>query len=285
MNTYSTIAQSWITRVVFGIILCIFGIIMDITFLHLEWMPMTLMILILGMSAAEELRGGSFATLGFKIDTFMSIECLTGILLGIIPIVLLILVYRLNHWISMDWNTEFLSISMLPIISLSIIEELIFRGIIFQALVERFGIMIIALLFAGLFSMAHLANPHFDPISMLNTFLASLIFSYAWYHTRGLWLPILLHVSWNIMLFLTGMTLSGKSMSNSLFTNTISPHIPMPWLNSQYGIEGTIYCTLMLLLFIPIIHMLPQSPLRMADYFKLKYSISNEISKGEVYED
>lgn len=285
MRSYSQIKNSWIIRVIFGITLCVFGIIMDVTFLHREGQPMTLMILLLGMIASEELRGGSFATMGFSIDSYMLKEFGTGLLMGIVPIIFLIVLYSMNSWIDLKWNSQFEMASILPIISLAIIEELIFRGIIFQALVERFGMITISFIFALLFSMAHLANPNFEPIAMLNTFLVSLVFSYSWYHTRGLWLPILLHISWNLMVYLMGMTLSGMVLKKSLYLTSLSSDIPTPWLNSYYGIEGTIYCTIILILFFPIIQMLPQSPIRMAELFRLNYVIKDASSAGEMYEE
>ena len=285
MRSYSQIKNSWIIRVIFGITLCVFGIIMDVTFLHREGQPMTLMILLLGMIASEELRGGSYATMGFSIDSYMLKEFGTGLLMGIVPIIFLVLLYSMNAWIDLKWNSQFEMASILPIISLAIIEELIFRGIIFQALVERFGMITISFIFALLFSMAHLANPNFEPIAMLNTFLVSLVFSYSWYHTRGLWLPILLHISWNLMVYLMGMTLSGLVLKKSLYLTSLSSDIPTPWLNSYYGIEGTIYCTIILILFFPIIQMLPQSPIRMAKLFRLNYAIKDASSAGEMYEE
>ena len=285
MNSYSQIKNSWITRVIFGITLCVFGIIMDVAFVHIEGQPMTLMILLLGMIASEEIRGGSYKTLGFTFDSYMLRESLFGLLMGIVPSILLISLFAMNAWIDLKWNSQFEMASILPIISFAIIEELIFRGIIFQALVERFGMITISLLFALLFSMAHLANPNFEPIAMLNTFLVSLVFSYSWYHTRGLWLPILLHISWNLMLYLMGMTLSGMELKNSLFLTSLSIEIPTPWLNSYYGIEGTVFCTIILILFFPIIQMLPQSPIRMAELFRLNYAINDASSAGEMYED
>ena len=285
MRSYSQIKNSWIIRVIFGITLCVFGIIMDVTFLHREGQPMTLMILLLGMIASEELRGGSYATMGFSIDSYMLKEFGTGLFMGIVPIIFLIVLYSMNAWIDLKWNSQFEMASILPIISLAIIEELIFRGIIFQALVERFGMITITFIFALLFSMAHLANPNFEPIAMLNTFLVSLVFSYSWYHTRGLWLPILLHISWNLMVYLMGMTLSGLVLKKSLYLTSLSSDIPTPWLNSYYGIEGTIYCTIILILFFPIIQMLPQSPIRMAKLFRLNYAIKDASSAGEMYEE
>ena len=258
---------------------------MDVTFLHREGQPMTLMILLLGMIASEELRGGSYATMGFSIDSYMLKEFGTGLFMGIVPIIFLIVLYSMNAWIDLKWNSQFEMASILPIISLAIIEELIFRGIIFQALVERFGMITISFIFALLFSMAHLANPNFEPIAMLNTFLVSLVFSYSWYHTRGLWLPILLHISWNLMVYLMGMTLSGLVLKKSLYLTSLSSDIPTPWLNSYYGIEGTIYCTIILILFFPIIQMLPQSPIRMAKLFRLNYAIKDASSAGEMYEE
>ena len=285
MNEYSHITHSWITRVIFGITVCVFGIALDSIYVQIDWQPMTLLLLITGMIASEEIRGGSYKTLGFTFDSYMLKESLFGLLMGIVPSILLISLFAMNTWIELEWNAQFEISAMLPIISLAIIEEMIFRGIIFQALVERFGMIKVSLISAMLFSMAHLANPNFDSISMLNTFLASLVFSYAWFHTRGLWLPILLHISWNLMLYLMGLTLSGMSLQNALFSTTLSLDIPMPWLHSEYGVEGTVFCMLTLILFFPIIHMLPQSPYRMADFFRLNYAIPSASHEGDIYED
>ena len=95
MNNYVHIMNSWITRVIFGVTLCVFGIIMDVTFLHIEGQPMTLMILLLGMIASEELRGGSYATMGFSIDSYMLKEFGTGLFMGIVPIIFLIVLYSI----------------------------------------------------------------------------------------------------------------------------------------------------------------------------------------------
>ena len=285
MNEYTHITQSWITRVLFGIAVCVIGIVLDVTFLYSNWQPMTLIMLFAGMIASEEIRGGSYKTLGFSFDSYMLKESLFGLLMGIMPIILLISLFSMNAWIAFEWNEQFEIIALLPIISFAIIEEMIFRGIIFQALVERFGMIKVSLISATIFSMAHLANPNYDSISMLNTFLASLVFSYAWFHTRGLWLPILLHSTWNLMLYLMGLTLSGMNLHNALFTTMLSPDIPMPWLHSEYGVEGTIFCMLALLLFFPIIHMLPQSPYRMAMHFRLNYAIPSASHEGDIYED
>ena len=273
MNEHASILHSWITRVIFGIITCVIGIVLDVTFLYSGWQPMTMMMLLFGMITSEEIRGGSYRTSGFPFDILMVKELVLGLLMGSIPIIALITLYEMNDWIFMQSNAQFEYSSILPIISFAVIEELIFRGIVFQALVERFGIIKISLIFALLFSSAHLANPHFDPIAMVNTFLASMVFSYAWYHTRGMWLPIVLHCTWNLLLFLFDMTLSGMNVKNGMYISSLSTEIPMPWLHSEYGIEGTVFCMVVLMLFFPLIHLLPQSPYRIAEYFRVNYVI------------
>lgn len=283
MNAYSAITHSWITRVIYGIITCAIGIILDVTFLYSEWQPMTLMMLIIGMISIEEIRGGSYRTSGFPFDALMLKETFIGLLMGILPIISLIGLYALFSWIDIQVKPQFELLSIVPILSFAMIEELIFRGIIFQALVERFGMINISLIFAILFSLAHLANPNYEPIAMVNTFLASLVFSYAWYHTKGLWLPIVLHSTWNLVLVLSDMTLSGMTLKNGLFISTLSSDIPMPWLHSEYGIEGTVFCMLSLLLFFSIIRILPQSPYRIAEYYRVTYFIPS-ANHEEDYE-
>jgi membrane protease YdiL (CAAX protease family) len=67
-------------------------------------------------------------------------------------------------------------------------EELVFRGVIGQGLVRRWGILPGVLLASLLFAVTHLFPPH-----ALATLPLALFFHFAYLATRNFWVPVLLH--------------------------------------------------------------------------------------------
>ncbi len=78
-------------------------------------------------------------------------------------------------------------------------EELLFRGYLFQTMVEGTGKIIAVVAFALFFGYAHSRNPNVTTLSLINVGLAGVWFSIAYFKTRTLWFPIALHFSWNFL--------------------------------------------------------------------------------------
>lgn len=78
-------------------------------------------------------------------------------------------------------------------------EELMFRGYLFQTMVEGTGKTIAVAAFALFFGAAHANNPNVTVFSLINVALAGVWLSIAYFKTRALWFPIALHFSWNFM--------------------------------------------------------------------------------------
>ncbi|HTR80834.1 MAG TPA: type II CAAX endopeptidase family protein [Bacteroidota bacterium] len=78
-------------------------------------------------------------------------------------------------------------------------EELLFRGYLFQTMVEGTGKIIAVLAFAAFFGFAHSSNPNVTFFSLVNVALAGVWLAIAYFKTRTLWFPIALHFSWNFM--------------------------------------------------------------------------------------
>lgn len=76
-------------------------------------------------------------------------------------------------------------------------EELLFRGYLFQTMIEGTGKIIAVVVFACFFGLAHLSNPNVTFFSLVNVALAGAWLSLAYFKTRTLWFPIALHFSWN----------------------------------------------------------------------------------------
>lgn len=272
------IFDSWFLRILMVLVVLAFGIFLD-TILHgiiFHFQGLfTLLFLLVGMIGIEYMRGGSYHTVGFPLDLMTVLEIMYGVFLGIIPIASLIVIMSVLDVAEITYGSTLFADGIVAIIIYAVIEELIFRGMIFQACVDRFSFVPTAVIFSALFAFAHFANPSFDYVSMINTFLAGLLFSYARFHMHSLWLPIALHVSWNLTLFTTGMTLSGLEISESFMKVNLSHNIPSPWFMSSYGIEGTAYCTLALIAMGIFISTIDVPPQRQARIFRMEYTISS----------
>src|SRR6185369_4059248 len=105
------------------------------------------------------------------------------------------------------------------------IEELLFRGFAFQALVHNTGAFAAIAFTSILVGLAQWRNAHATVFSSINTLLAGVWLGLAYLMTRSLWLATALHYSWNFaMAFLFGLPVSGFQMFNSF-----------AWLRSNIG--------------------------------------------------
>jgi membrane protease YdiL (CAAX protease family) len=116
-------------------------------------------------------------------------------------------------------------------------EEILFRGYLFQRLVDGAGPVAAVAIFSMLFAAAHLGNPSMTALSTANTFLSGVLLSVAYLKTRALWLPIGLHWAWNFTMGpLFSLPVSGLSLQPTLlhFDSTGAK-----WLSGgAYGPEG-----------------------------------------------
>lgn len=121
-------------------------------------------------------------------------------------------------------------------------EEIVFRGYLFQRLVDSFGKLGAILILSALFGAGHMNNPSANALSMANTVLAGVLLSVAYLKTRALWMPILLHWTWNLMLGpIYSLPVSGTRIGPGLLVAEIgSPE----WLSGgAYGPEGSVILT------------------------------------------
>jgi uncharacterized protein len=76
-------------------------------------------------------------------------------------------------------------------------EELVARGYWLQNISEGLDLAWGVSISAGLFALAHIANPNANLQSIVGLVAAGLFLSYGYLRTRQLWLPIGLHTGWN----------------------------------------------------------------------------------------
>lgn len=106
-------------------------------------------------------------------------------------------------------NASTLIISLALFITLSVFEEVIFRGIIYRITEESLGTNLALLISAILFGLAHLPNQHANAVSVLSAASGGILAGTLFSLTRRLWLPIFFHAGWNWAQASFGVAVSG----------------------------------------------------------------------------
>lgn len=263
MNKIQKLLSSWWKKVIFFSILVItIHLAIDFTirhyfysiefiFTYYNYNYSIFLSLIISSVMTEGLTTKSdFFTFGLSMTkrTFVDIFC--GFLLVIIPFCLLTILVNyanLNLLNNIYFNPA-LSYMTIFILIAAINEELIFRGIIFQALLDRFGIGITLFLSGLLFASMHLFNYNIDAIGLINTFIAGLVFGVMYLQTKSLYLSISYHFFWNYLQeLLMNSNISGYEFDFSFYSNDLTS-LPKILFGGLYGIEGGIIATILLII-------------------------------------
>lgn len=122
--------------------------------------------------------------------------------------------YRVET-VHLSWDV---AIAALLLLGDAIVEELLFRGILFRLVEEWAGSWIALAVSAILFGLAHAANPGASWFSSLAIAVeAGVLLGAAFVVTRNLWFPIGLHFAWN---FFEG-PVYGTQISGHVFLQSV----------------------------------------------------------------
>ena len=135
------------------------------------------------------------------------------------------------------FNTEEIIISILVFSIVAIAEEVLLRGYVLRNLMISFNKYVALAISSILFSLLHGFNPNIDLFSMFGLFLAGLLLGASYIHTKNLWFPIALHLSWNLFQTLLGFNVSGQDYYSLIEFNIKQSNL----LNGgAFGFEGSI---------------------------------------------
>jgi membrane protease YdiL (CAAX protease family) len=121
-------------------------------------------------------------------------------------------------------------------------EELLFRGYAFQKLL-RANRPVAYLFVSFLFAALHAGNIAVTFLGLINVFLGGILLSVAYELYSRLWMPIGLHLAWNLMSGpILGHEVSGYTGEATVFVERGSG---VWWLTGgNFGIEGSVWMTL-----------------------------------------
>ncbi|MBD3917374.1 CPBP family intramembrane metalloprotease [Paenibacillus sp. PR3] len=169
-------------------------------------------------------------------------EVTLGAVVALIFIIVSTTLIVLFDGYSFEWSTGNTSAVVWPIITTSLgaafVEELIFRGLAFQA-IERMGGSWLALTLTSLFfGIAHLGNPGATIWGGLSISIeAGVLLGAAFLWRRNVWFIISLHFLWNTLEGLLGIPVSGHP-SAGLFTVEVTG--PTLLTGGNFGLEASI---------------------------------------------
>ena len=130
-----------------------------------------------------------------------------------------------------------------PAVAVSVIEELLLRGLVLRILAEVIGRWWALVVSSLLFGVLHMLNPNSSLIVAIELAIeAGFMLGVAYLWTGRLWLPIGIHAAWNFSLgALFGGPLSGLQVSAIIDAKLVGPD----WISGgAFGIEGSLVSTI-----------------------------------------
>jgi len=190
----------------------------------------------------------SLTSLGLKLDLWLPLDILAGIMIAFLMMGLIFLIELLLGWASFDgfaWQTDAASkviLNILLYLGIFILvgwnEELLFRGYRLQNLYDGLNPIWGVLLSSLWFGIAHLANPNTEAkfFVAIGIFLAGVFLAYSYISTKQLWLPIGLHIGWNFFEGVGfGFPVSGLDIYHLTRITVSGPDL---WTGGAFGPEA-----------------------------------------------
>lgn len=123
----------------------------------------------------------------------------------------------------------------------AVTEELWMRALLLRLLWRAFGPGPAFIVAALIFGALHLANPGATPLAGATVVMAGLMFCALYALTGRLWVPIGLHLAWNLAQgYLFGATVSGNNLGGSILLSTARPGAPAWLTGGTFGPEASV---------------------------------------------
>lgn len=136
--------------------------------------------------------------------------------------------------------------SLGTIFTAAMMEELLYRAILFRITVRYFGLLPALLPQALLFGAMHLANDGASAMTLASVTLLGTVWALAFFLTRNLWAVGLNHVCWNATIFLLGIPLSGSEEWRALAPLEAVVRGPVLMTGGAFGPEDSLINVLVL---------------------------------------
>ena len=195
----------------------------------------------------------SISSMGFSLQN-RTRDIVAGFLIAVIlfvfgSLILVLLKAICLTYIGFDLTSFLLSLVLFTIVAFN--EEILMRGYILNNLMGSTNKYLALLISAVIFSVLHGMNANVSLLALVNLMLAGIILGSTYIFTRNLWFPISLHLFWNFFQGpVLGYSVSGMKIS-SIFKVTLTGSDTVN--GGQFGFEGSLVCTVLLIIAIALI--------------------------------
>lgn len=134
---------------------------------------------------------------------------------------------------------------MILFILLALMEEIIFRGILYRITEQYLGTWMALIICALLFGIFHITNEHADFLGIVSTASGGIMLGVL--NTAGgrLWLPLPVHTGWNFFQYFFGLPVSG--MDDFQYFMNASREGPDWFVGGGFGTENSLVTILLVL--------------------------------------
>jgi membrane protease YdiL (CAAX protease family) len=167
---------------------------------------------------------------------------LLGAIAGALSIGLSIaLLYASGHYQLLSFRGFHGTVDVLTQIALAaLLEELMFRALIFRVLQETFGWRTALVVSSLVFSVSHIGNGGFGVIGPLSVTLGGIMWALVFAISRNVWVTTAHHACWNATIFFTGLPLSGEEAWRAQAPFVSEYHGSILWTGGAFGPENSV---------------------------------------------
>jgi membrane protease YdiL (CAAX protease family) len=219
--------------------------------------PAPFLLTLMATWACTRLRREPLSSVGYRLDRRWLRELALGTLLGIGMALAVVgtiwVIGGVRFELAPARSGGTLLTGLYIFLFAALMEENLFRGFIFQRLLDGMGSWPAQIALASLFALLHQGNPGMEGstelVASLDLFLGSILLGLAYLRTRSLALPVGLHLGWNwTQGYVLGFGVSGHDHAGWLrpiFQGQVE------WLTGgAFGPESSIFSPLVSLLVV-----------------------------------
>lgn len=226
-----------------------------------DWLdPLRFGSLLLVTFICLRLRKERLASVGFVLDRRWALQFGGGSALGLgsalLVTALIAAVGGLHLELDPQRSAGLLLKGLYIFLFVALFEETLFRGFVFQRLVDGIGVWGAQILLALLFATGHWGNPDMQGTTLvwasIDLFLGAVLFGLAWLRTRSLALPVGLHLGWNwAQGYLLGFGVSGYEHHG--WFRPVLAELPEWVSGGRFGLEASVFSVAVDLLLIVLL--------------------------------
>ena len=226
-------------------------VIQDLSFDEAWLQPLPFVFVLLVTWACVRLRRQRLSSVGFEMGRRWAMEAGVGIGIGTVTMLAIAALITAvgGARLSLDpaRSLAALGSAMWVFGWVALFEETLFRGFVFQRMVDGVGIWVAQISLALLFAVAHWDNPGIDQttqvLATVDTALGAILLGLAYLRTRSLALPIGIHFGWNwAQGALLGFDVSGFEQAGWLHPAVLDK--PQWVTGGEFGPEASMFAVI-----------------------------------------